>query len=49
MLVSKVGNRSRGRPEGSFFTTTPRCRGKRYSFPRISPLYLSYGPYNAKC
>ena len=25
-------------------TTTPRCRGGRYSFPKISPLY----PYNAE-
>ena len=31
--VSKVGNRSRGRPEGSFFNSY-------YSFLRIAPLYL---------
>ena len=29
--------------------TTPRCRGGCYSFPWISPLYLSYLPYIAEC
>ena len=35
-IKSKVSNRSRGWPEGSFsIVTTPRCRGGRYSFPWI--------------
>ena len=29
--------------------TTPRCRGGRYSFPWIAPLYPWYVPYIAKC
>ena len=29
--------------------TTPRCRGGRYSFPWIAPLYPWYAPYNAVC
>ena len=29
--------------------TTPRCRGGRYSFPWIAPLYPWYVPYNAEC
>ena len=29
--------------------TTLRCRGGRYSFPRISPLYPYYVPYIAEC
>ena len=28
--------------------TTPRCRGGRYSFPWIVPLYPRYVPYIAK-
>ena len=29
--------------------TTPKCKGGRYFFPRIAPLYLSYIPYIAEC
>ena len=29
--------------------TTPRCRGRRYTFPWIAPLYHWYVPYNAEC
>ena len=29
--------------------TTPRCRGGRYSIPRIAPLYPWTVPYNAEC
>ena len=29
--------------------TTPRCRGERYSFPWIAPLYPWYVPYIAEC
>ena len=29
--------------------TTPRCRGMRYSFPLIAPLYPRYVPYMAEC
>ena len=38
---SKVSDHSRGWPEGAPFSiaTTPRCRGGRYSIPRIAPLY----------
>ena len=47
--VSKVGDRSRGRLEGSFSTaTTPRCRGGCYSSPWIAPLYPWYVPYIAE-
>ena len=29
--------------------TTPRCRGGRYSFPWITPLYPWYVSYNTEC
>ena len=29
--------------------TTPRCRGRYYSFPWIAPLYPRYVPYIAEC
>ena len=29
--------------------TKPRCRGGRYSFPWIAPLYPWYVPYIAEC
>ena len=29
--------------------TTPGCRGVRYSFPKIAPLYPSSSPYSAEC
>ena len=39
-----------GDPKTSFsVATTPRCRGGRYSFLWISPLYPTYIPYNARC
>ena len=45
-----VGDRSRGRPEGSFsIATTSRSRGRRYSFSWIAPLYPWSVPYNTEC
>ena len=45
---SKVGDCSRGWPEGSFsIATTPRCWEGRYSFPWIAPLFLWYVSYIA--
>ena len=39
-----------GDPKAPFSTaTTPRCRGGRYSIPRIAPLYPWTVPYNAEC
>ena len=39
----------KGDPKAPFsIATTPRCRGGRYSFPRIAPLYLWYVPYNTE-
>ena len=39
-----------GDPKAPFsITTTPRCRGGRYSIPRIAPLYPWTVPYNAEC
>ena len=42
---------SRRWTENSFFTiaATPRCRGGRYSIPRIAPLYPWSSPYCAEC
>ena len=46
--VSKVGDRSRGWPEGSLLiATTLMCRGGCYSFTWIAPLYPRYVPYIA--
>ena len=42
--ISKVGVWSRGGP----IATTPRCRGGRYSFPGIAPLYPWYIAYIAE-
>ena len=37
-------------PKAPFsIATTQRCKGGRYSFPWIAPLYPWYVPYNAKC
>ena len=39
-----------GEPKAPFsIATTPRCRGGRYSIPRIAPLYPWTVPYNAEC
>ena len=39
-----------GDPKAPFsIATTPRCRGGRYSIPRIVPLYPWTVPYNAEC
>ena len=39
-----------GDPKASFsIATTPKCRGGRYSFPWIAPLYPWSIPYNAEC
>ena len=43
-IVSKVGEHSRGWPEGSLFDSYyTKCKGGRYSFPWIASLYLD--PY----
>ena len=45
--VSKVGD---GHPQAPFSkTTTPRCRGERYSIPWIAPHNPWFLPYNAEC
>ena len=50
IIKRKVGNSSRGQPEGSFsIATTPRYRVGRYSFPWIIPLYAWSIPYKAEC
>ena len=39
-----------GGQKASFsIATTPRCRGGRYSFPWIAPLYSRRVPYIAEC
>ena len=41
IYISKLADRSRGRPEGSLFVaTTPKCMRGRYSFPWIDLLTL---------
>ena len=50
LFVSKVGDRTQGRPEGSLsIATTQRCRGGCYSFLLIAPPYPWYVPYIAEC
>ena len=45
----KLATRIKGDPEGSFkIATKPRCRGGRYSFLGIAPLYHWFLPYNAE-
>ena len=51
-LISKVKLATivEGDPKAPFsIATTPRCRGGRYSIPRIAPLYPWTVPYNAEC
>ena len=39
-LLSKLATIVEGDPKAPFsIATTPRCRGGRYSIPRIAPLY----------
>ncbi len=39
-VKSEVGDLIEGAPKAPFsIATTPRCRGERYSFPWIAPLY----------
>ena len=48
--VSKVVDRSRGDQKAPFsIATTPMCKGGRYSFTWIAPLYPWYVPYIAEC
>ena len=48
--VSKLATIVEGDPKAPFsIATTPRCRGGRYSIPRIAPLYPWTVPYNAEC
>ena len=46
--VSKVGNFSRGRPEGSLFNSCYWCWGRHNTFPWITPLYHWSVHYNAE-
>ena len=47
--VSKVATLVEGDPKAPFsIATTPMCRGGRYSFPWIAPLYPWYVPYIAE-
>ena len=40
LLISKLATIVEGDPKAPFsIATTPRCRGGRYSIPRIAPLY----------
>ena len=40
----------KGDPKAPFsIATTPKCRGGRYSIPRIASLYPWTVPYNAEC
>ena len=48
--VIKLATIVEGDPKAPFsIATTPRCRGGRYSIPRIAPLYPWTVPYNAEC
>ena len=49
-VYQKLATVVEGGPKAPFsIATTPRCRGGRYSFPWIAPLYPWYVPYNAEC
>ena len=49
-LKVKLATIVEGDPKAPFsIATTPRCRGGRYSIPRIAPLYPWTVPYNAEC
>ena len=46
----KLATLVKGDPKAPFsIATTPSCRGGRYSFPWIAPLYPWYVTYNAEC
>ena len=48
VCVCKVGILNRGWPKVLFsIDSTPRCRGERYFFPWIAPLYPWSEPYNS--
>ena len=48
--IYKLATIVEGDPKAPFsIATTPRCRGGRYSIPRIAPLYPWTVPYNAEC
>ena len=50
VLLYKLATIVEGDPKAPFsIATTPRCRGGRYSIPRIAPLYPWTVPYNAEC
>ena len=50
LIISKLATIVEGDPKAPFsIATTPRCRGGRYSIPRIAPLYPWTVPYNAEC
>ena len=46
----KLATLVEGDPKAPFsIATTPMCRGRRYSFPQIAPLYPRSLPYIAEC
>ena len=50
IIILKLATIVEGDPKAPFsIATTPRCRGGRYSIPRIASLYPWTVPYNAEC
>ena len=50
IIKVKLATIVEGEPKALFsIATTLRCRGGRYSFPWIAPLYPWYVPYIAEC
>ena len=50
IYISKLVTVVEGDQKGPFsIATTPRCRGRCYSFPWIAPFYPWYIPYTAEC
>ena len=48
--MNKLVTLVEGDPKAPFsIATTPKCKGERYSFPWIVPLYPRYVPYIAEC
>ena len=49
-IIEKLATVVEGDQKASFsIATTPRCKGGRYPFPGIAPLYPLYVPYIAEC
>ena len=50
LMLNKLATVIEGDQKAPFsIATIPRCRGERYSFPWIAPLYPWYVPYIAEC